>query len=121
MLAPQSGQLRPEVLDFDRHRSKLGARGGQFVTQSGDLILGRTVCQVYMAILPESGPVYKHDHTRERNALRLAATSGRAVQARMRQSIPSSSIEICAAVIVTVPLSICGPRDRARDNSSRLA
>ncbi len=67
LLASQRRQLRPEMSDFDRRRAQLGARGGQLVPQGGDLFLGRAVCQVHMTILPESGPVYKHDHTRERS------------------------------------------------------
>ena len=56
LLAPQRRQLRPQMSDFDRCRAKLGARGGQLVPQGGDLFLGRAVCQVHMAILPEGGP-----------------------------------------------------------------
>ena len=67
LLASQRRQLRPEMLDFDRRRAKLGARRGQFVPQCGDLFLGRAVCQVHMAILPEGGPYVQPDHPRERS------------------------------------------------------
>ena len=39
----------------------------------------------------------------------------------MRQSIPSVSIETCAAVIVTVPLAACGHTNRALGSSSLFA
>jgi hypothetical protein len=44
---------------------------------------------------------------------------GRAVQAGMRQSIPSNSIDSCAAVSVTTPLAACGQTNWPC--SSRLA
>ena len=46
---------------------------------------------------------------------------GRAVQAGMRQSIPSVSIETWAWVSVTVPLPVCGHTNRALGSSSRFA
>jgi hypothetical protein len=47
------------------------------------------------------------------------AVSGRAVQAGMRQSIPSSSIESIAGVSETTPSLACGHTNLPR--SSRLA
>ena len=54
-------------LSSDPGLALAGARRGQLVPQGGDLFLGGAVCQVHMTILPESGPVYKHDHTRQRS------------------------------------------------------
>ena len=72
-------------------------------------------------MLRDGRPAYKYDHPQRAHYSGHAATSGRAVQADIRPSMPSSSIETCAAVIVTVPLSVCGQTNRAPGNSSRLA
>ena len=121
LLASQRRQLRPQMSDFDCGSAKLGACSSQLVPQCGDLSLGRAICQVHIAILPERRPHVQHEHPARAHYFRHAATSGRAVQAGILQSIPSNSIETCAAVIVTVPLPVCGQTNRACGSSSRLA
>jgi hypothetical protein len=120
-LTPQGRQLGAQMLDLDRRRAKLRARRSQLVPQGGDLVLGRAMGQVHTVSLPDSHSPYKRDHPVLVPPSAQTATSGRAVQAGMRQSIPSNSIDTWAAVRVMVPLSACGQTNRARGSSSRLA
>jgi hypothetical protein len=86
LLTPERGQLRPQVLDFDRRRAELRARRGQLVPQGGDLVLGRVIGQVHTAILPDGRLSYNRDHPRERGCLLTrqlpAAPSRRACASR---------------------------------------
>ena len=66
LLASQRRQLRPQMSDFDCGSAKLGACSSQLVPQCGDLSLGRAICQVHIAILPERRPHVQHEHPHER-------------------------------------------------------
>jgi hypothetical protein len=111
-LPPQHRQLHLDLLYLDQRHLQPGFRGGEFrqpgitlrqlAPQRRNFFLKRLDVR-HVLSLPGSAPMYKdsldlfvkvHDQT---------TTSGRTVQAVLRQSIDSRSIENCAIVRDTTP------------------
>ena len=107
----RAGQFRPR-------RGQFGLAFGELGTQLGDLSGGIASCR---QILPETrcrNARYPADCPSHFVARIQQAASGVQVRTGARQSIPSSSIESCAAVSKTEPSLACGQMNLPR--SSRL-
>ena len=124
LVALQSPQQVPEPVVRRLQRVPLGdcavALGDgleQQSAQDGGIVGER--CGVDRAGHAESSPAAPRRSKRNLRPMRYPATCGRAVHAVRRQSMPSSSIDICAGVSETAPLVALGQTNLPR--SSLLA